>query len=96
MTIRHVVLFEHAPGHEARVAQIIAALNRLPEEIDWIRDWSITEDLGLRPGSCRWCLIAHFDSMERMEAYLAHPAHLAAVSLGADILQKLAEHDHEV
>jgi hypothetical protein len=96
MTIRHVVLFEHAPGNEARVVKIIDALNALPSQIGWILDWSITEDLGKRPGSCRWCLIAHFDSMERMQAYLDHPAHVAAVKLGDGILDKLAEHDHEV
>jgi len=94
--IRHVVLFEHAAGHEQRVSEIIAALNRLPQQIDGIRDWSISEDLGHRAGSCRWCLIAHFDSMERMQAYLDHPAHVAAVKLGDGILEKLAEHDHEV
>lgn len=94
--IRHVVLFEHAPGHEERVREIIAALNRLPQQIEWIRDWSISEDLGGRPGSCRWCLIAHFDSMEGMQAYLDHPAHVAAVKLGDGILDRLAEHDHVV
>jgi hypothetical protein len=94
--IRHVVLYEHAPGDEGRVQQIIAALNRLPNQIDWIRDWSITEDIGKRSGSCRWCLIAQFDNMDRMQAYLDHPAHVAAVKLGEGIMEKLAEHDHEV
>ena len=90
------MLFEHQPGNEARVRGIVSALNDLPKQIDWILDWSITEDLGKRPGSCRWCLIAHFDSMERMQAYLDHPAHQAAVALGSGILDKLAEHDHAV
>ena len=96
MTIRHVVLFEHAPGNEQRVAKIIGALNALPGQISWIKDWSITEDLGKRPGSSRWCLIAHFDNMELMQAYLDHPAHVAAVALGGGILDKLAEHDHQI
>jgi hypothetical protein len=94
MSVRHVVLFEHSDGHEERVRRIIDALNALPAQIDWIRSWSINEDLGKRPGSCRWCLIATFDDMESMQRYLDHPAHQAAVAMGAEILEKLAEHDH--
>jgi hypothetical protein len=94
MSVRHVVLFEHRSGHEERVRQIIAALNALPAQIDWIRSWDISEDLGKRPGSYRWCLVATFDDMDSMQRYLDHPAHLAAVALGSGILEKLAEHDH--
>ena len=94
MSIRHVVLFEHKPGVEARVAEIIAALNALPDQIEEIRAWSIAEDLGKRPRSFRWCLIAKFDNMEAMQRYLDHPAHQQAVALGEGILDKLAEHDH--
>lgn len=96
MSIRHVVLFEHKSGHEERVREIILALNALPAQIDFIRGWSITEDLGKRPGSHRWCLIAYFDDMESMQRYLDHPAHHKAVALGTGILKKLAEHDHQV
>lgn len=94
MSIRHVVLFEHKNADAARIQCIIDALNALPAQIDWIREWSITEDLGHRPGSCRFCLIAVFDNMDAMNRYLEHPAHQAAVAIGADVLDKLAEHDH--
>ena len=96
MSICHVVLFEHDCASEERVHTIIAALNGLPGKINWIRDWSISEDLGHRPGSSRFCLIATFDTMDAMQRYLDHPAHEAAVALGADILVKLAEHDHKI
>jgi hypothetical protein len=94
VSIRHVVLFEHKNADAARIQRIIDALNALPAQIDWIREWSITEDLGHRPGSCRFCLIAVFDDMDAMNRYLEHPAHQAAVAIGADVLDKLAEHDH--
>jgi hypothetical protein len=87
-------LFEHKNADAARTQRIIDALNALPAQIDWIREWSITEDLGHRPGSCRFCLIAVFDDMDAMNRYLQHPAHQAAVAIGADVLDKLAEHDH--
>ena len=75
---------------------MIDALNALPGKIDWIRDWSLTEDLGRRPSSCRFCLIATFDDLEAMNRYLDDPAHQAAVALGVAFLSKLAEHDHTV
>ena len=94
MSIRHVVLFGHTDGYEEQVRRTIDALNALPAQIDWIRSWAISEDVGKRPGSFRWCLIATFDDIDSMQRYLDHPAHRAAVAMGAGILEKLAEHDH--
>lgn len=97
MTIRHVVLFDYAEtASEDEIGQVIAGLNALTGQIDEIRDWALTEDLGKREGSFRFCLIAHFDDMAAMERYLNHPAHVAAVEKALPILSKLAEHDHEV
>ncbi|GLQ56205.1 Dabb family protein [Devosia nitrariae] len=97
MTIRHVVLFDYAAeAPEAEVQAVIASLNALPGKIAEILDWSLTEDLGKREGSFRFCLIAHFDDMDAMERYLAHPEHEQAVARAMPILVKLAEHDHPV
>jgi quinol monooxygenase YgiN len=97
MTVKHVVLFDYAEtAPEAEIQAVIAGLNELPGKIDTIRDWSLVEDLGKRPGSFRFCLIAHFDDMAAMEAYLAHPAHVKAVERAMAILTKLAEHDHHI
>jgi len=96
MTIKHVVLFDYAGAPEDEVQAVIAGLNALPGQIAEIRDWSLVEDLGKRPGSFRYCLIAHFEDMAAMERYLAHPAHVKAVERAMPILTKLAEHDHIV
>jgi hypothetical protein len=97
MTVRHVVLFDFAgDAGEAKVAAIVDGLNALPAKIPEIRDWSLTEDLGHRPGSFRFCLIAHFENMDAVSRYLAHPEHNEAVARGAAILTKLAEHDHTI
>jgi hypothetical protein len=77
---RDVVLFEHSAGHEEQVQQIIDALNALPAQIDLIRSWSITEDLGKRPGSCRWFLLPTFDDTESVQRYLDRPVHKEAVA----------------
>ena len=97
MTIRHVALFEYAKSASSEeVAAAIAGLNALPGLIDEIRDWSLTEDLGKRDGSFRFCLIAHFDDMAAVNRYLEHPEHVKAVARVMPILEKLAEHDHAV
>lgn len=97
MTVRHVVLFDYADSaSEADIQQVIAGLNALPDEIPTILDWSMTEDMGKREGSFRFCLIAHFETMADVDAYLAHPAHVKAVEKALPILIKLAEHDHKI
>jgi len=96
MAIRHVVLFDFGGAEEAEIAAVIEGLNALPGKIPEIRDWSLTEDVGRRPGSFRFCLLAHFDDMGAVGRYLAHPEHTKAVARGAAILTKLAEHDHPV
>ena len=97
MTVKHVVLFDYAEGTpEAEIQAVVASLNALPGKIGEIRDWSLVEDLGKRPGSFRFCLIAHFDDMPAMERYLAHPEHMKAVERAMPILTKLAEHDHTI
>lgn len=97
MTVKHIVLFDYAEtAPESEIQAVIAGLNGLPGKIDEIRDWSLVEDLGKRPGSFRFCLIAHFDDMAAMERYLAHPEHVKAVERAMPILTKLAEHDHAI
>jgi hypothetical protein len=97
MAIRHVVLFDYAEtASESEIAAVIAGLNALPGKISEIRSWSMTEDLGKRPGSFRFCLIAGFDDMAAVNRYLTHPEHEKAVAPALPILTRLAEHDHEV
>ena len=97
MAIRHVVLFDFIPGaDEAAVRQIIDQLNDLPGVIDEIRQWSIREDLGKRDHSSRFALIADFDTMDAMNGYLTHPAHVRVVEQAIPLISGLAEHDHEI
>lgn len=97
MSIRHVVLFSFKPDtDEAVVRRIIGELNALPGIIDEIRDWSIREDLGKRDHSSRFILTAVFDTMDALNRYLPHPAHMRVVEQAIPLISKLAEHDHEV
>lgn len=97
MAIRHVVLFNFKPGtDEVSLRQIIDQLNELPCLIDEIREWSIREDVGQRPHSSRFALIADFDTLDAMNRYLTHPAHVRVVEKALPLIGDLAEHDHEI
>ena len=97
MAIRHVVLFSFKPGtDETVIRQIIGELNELPGVIDGIREWSIREDRGKREYSMRFALIAGFDTMDAMDRYLSHPAHVRVVEKALPLIHDLAEHDHEM
>jgi hypothetical protein len=97
MTIRHVALFEYSEDASPEMVEAaLAGLRALPAAIPTIREFSLTEDQGRRPGSFRYCLICEFADLSEMQAYLDHPAHVAAVERVLPILVKLAEHDHDI
>ena len=69
--IRHVVLFEHAPGHEDRVREIIAALNRAQA---YIRTEAVKQiNLRVAP-SFSFKLDHSFDEAARVTRLLQQPA----------------------
>ena len=95
MPVDHLVLFDFKPDvAEAEIRAVIEGLNALPQRIPDIRSWAIREDIGRRDGSCRFALLARFDDLDAVERYLAHPAHVAAVSVGMPLMLRIAEHDH--
>lgn len=96
MAIRHLALFNLKTDDAAALDKALAGLRELPAKIGTIRDFSLTPDLGKRPASMGYCLICYFADLAEMEAYLVHPAHVAAVANVAPILTGLAEHDHNV
>lgn len=96
MTVRHLALFTLKTDDAAALEKSLAGLRDLPNKIDTIRDFSLAADLGKRPASMSYCLICYFSDMAAMEAYLVHPAHVAAVNDVAPLITQIAEHDHEV
>lgn len=77
---RHVVMFRWSDEatDEAKDAAL-AAVGRLPDQIDAIRSYSIGTDAGVNEGNYDACVVADFDDVEGYLTYRDHPAHVAAV-----------------
>ena len=87
--IRHVAMFRWKPGvTPEQVAEVSAALDRLPATVDAIRRYEHGPDQGF--GSPRWdyAVVAEFDDEAGWRAYDEHPDH--AQFLG-EVLRPLAE-----
>lgn len=75
--IRNCSLWKFKEGTTPEtVAEIVAALRKLPEEIDLVRGISVGADIGDRPGNYDMALMSDFDSFEDYATYREHPAHL--------------------
>jgi hypothetical protein len=80
MPLRHVVLIELAPDTAPETHdEIVAALRALPPQIESIRSYEVTSDLGLQDGNATIGVIATFDDVDGWRAYGPHPAHQAVV-----------------
>jgi hypothetical protein len=97
MPIRHLVLFAFKDEVDQQdVDQVLSRLNTLPGKVPVIRNWAIHSDLGKREGSLPFALVAEFDRMEDVNAYLDHPEHVALVRDVLPLFSTVAEHDHEI
>ncbi len=97
MSVRHVVLFSFKPATDADlIHRLIDELNALPSVIDEINEWTIVEDVGRRDYAAQFALIASFDSLDAVNRYLAHPAHVRVVEQALPWIDQLLEHDHPV
>lgn len=80
MSLRHIVLFRFTDdATDEQVSALAAGLDALPGKIEQIRSYEHGRDVGVRPSSWDYGLVAAFDSAEDFAAYLDHPDHLALV-----------------
>lgn len=78
--IQHVAIFRWKDGTTAeQVAEVTAALERLPAQIDALRSYTAQPNLGLRPGGGDFGVVAVVDDEAGVHAYLDHPAHKEVV-----------------
>ena len=86
--IKHIVLFKlkESLSQEEKnevMQNFKSAIEALPEQIDFIRHIFV----GLNTNPCeKWdiCLESTFDSLEDVERYASHPAHVAAAGIIKD------------
>jgi heme-degrading monooxygenase HmoA len=89
LTLVHVAAFRLRPEvTEAEVEELHAALSRLPQVIDGIREFACGRDAGLREGNAGYGVVAWFDDEDAWRLYQTHPEHQRVIS---DVLAPLLE-----
>lgn len=98
--VKHIVLFklkEEAPAERKQEAMhaFKQAIETLPAKIPFVR--KVEVGLNINPGeSWHIALYSEFDSLEDVKAYAAHPDHVAAAALLADVKESRACVDYEI
>lgn len=80
--IAHLVLFKLKPGvgrGDERVAGVVAAMERLPQQIESIRAWEHGWNETPEADAYDYGLRALFDTREALHAYFEDPAHMPVV-----------------
>ncbi|MEX5720006.1 Dabb family protein [Geodermatophilus maliterrae] len=79
--IRHVVHFTWSESaDDARRAETVAALRRLPERVPGSVAFTVAPDAGLVEGNAHTILVADFPDAETFRGYASDPAHLAVIA----------------
>jgi hypothetical protein len=74
--IKHIVCFKFKPeASPAQVEGCLQALNALPAQIPFIRNWSVGKNISPRDTTYEYALHCDFADRAELEQYLAHPAH---------------------
>ncbi|PRA26204.1 Dabb family protein [Pseudomonas poae] len=80
--MRHLVMFRRLPAVAVDLEleqHLVARMQRLPEQIDFIRGWTVAANELDRPICWDYLLDSSFDDAAAVERYLPHPAHQALV-----------------
>ncbi|MBM7808420.1 hypothetical protein JOD57_004257 [Geodermatophilus bullaregiensis] len=79
--IRHVVHFTWSDSaDEARRAETVAALRRLPEQVPGPVAFTVAPDAGLVEGNAHTILVADFPDAGTFRGYATDPTHLAVIA----------------
>ena len=78
--LQHLVIVSFKEGvSDDDIDAAVEGLRSLPAAIPEIRSLEVGRDLGLSPGTSDLGLLGSFDSLEDLQTYLTHPAHLALI-----------------
>lgn len=74
--IKHIVSFKFKPETSPEDVQAtLDALNALPGQIAWVRNWSLGKNLSARDKTFEYALHCDFADEDELQRYLSHPAH---------------------
>ncbi|HEY7067310.1 MAG TPA: Dabb family protein [Chloroflexota bacterium] len=85
--IKHIVCFSFKPETSPEDVQgTLDALNALPGQIAWVRNWSLGKNVSTRDKTYEYALHCDFANDGELQNYLTHPAHEAVAR------ERLARH----
>ena len=94
--IRHIVLFKFKNGVTSEEKQRLALeLANLKQNIGNVRDLELEMDIGGKHNSYDMALNTLFDSMEEVNAYAVHPAHVKALDTVRNLCESTAKVDYK-
>ncbi len=93
--IVHVVLFKLKDGSPGNVAETRKVLEGLRGRIPGLRELEVGADVLRTERSFDLALTATFDSLEDLQAYQVHPAHLEVIAYIAGVRESVVAVDYE-
>jgi len=94
--IRHIVLFKYKADVTDRQKETLAyELESLANSISTIKSLQVGLDVGAKNNSYDLALNTLFDSVEDVEAYAAHPAHIKVLDTIGQLCQSTVKVDYE-
>jgi Stress responsive A/B Barrel Domain len=95
--IQHVMMMKFAAGvDEAHRAECVRRMKALPEQIDFLEDYTVGVDEMSVATSWDVGMLIRFESMEQLEQFRVHPAHRAAQKYSGPYLASMASVDFEL
>lgn len=98
--IRHIVLFEltstDPAEKDAQVAEAKAQLEALVGVVPGLRAMDVSRNVAYEGQNMDFALVADFDDLAAMEAYLVHPEHVKAAAYIGSIRAGRAAIDVEI
>ncbi|MFH1981288.1 MAG: Dabb family protein [Pseudomonadota bacterium] len=94
--ITHVVMMKFkASVTDGEIAELEEMLDQLPEKITEIQTYDFGRDIVRSPRSYDFSLVSVFASLETLDYYQKHPAHLRVVKKLGGMCEHIAVVDYE-
>ena len=79
--VKHIVMFKLTEKTEANLAQVVDALKGMEGRIESLKHIEVGVDFKGSDRSYDVVLTTHFDDVQGLEQYIAHPIHQPVVAL---------------
>ena len=94
--IRHIVFFKFKPETtDTQIEKLEFGLSSLPAMIPQIKSFEFGRDIVRSDRSYDFALNSAFDSLEAMNEYQVHPAHIDVVTYVKEICREVVAADYE-